>query len=406
MTRSARSPGRRRALLCAGVAVILAAGGGAWVAARPGGRATATATEAPGRSHHRAPAAHHREGPLSGAGPVTPAVPPLGVYVGPGEAATAEAVDQQLGGHVVYALDFLSTDSWATLTHPTWLAVDWAGSPFRMVIGVPMLPAAGATLAEGAAGAFYGDFTALATRLVQRGLGDSVLMIGWQPDDPGTPWYVGAASTAHEYVQYWVGIRAAMSGIPGANFEFEWDAGNSGVSPVSPAAMYPGDAAVDIVATDAFDNATADPGAQDWTTVLNRRWGPAWMASFAAAHHKPMAVAMWGTVPRRVGGAGDDAAYVTHLLEWSASAGIQMCVLWDFGSWAMTGGSYPASAGALVATLSPPPATTAFVAPIVRTSWDAWQTGLGRRPRTLSVEPRRGRVRSEKSIARRGLGSG
>lgn len=283
-----------------------------------------------------------------GARGVTAPAPPLGVYTGPCDVGDAEAAAQQLGGRIPYALDFLQRTSWAALTSPTWLAQCWRGSPFHMVIGVPMLPTGGGTLAQGAAGAFDAEFALLARRLVADGLANAILMVGYQPDDSNTPWYVGSAVAAEEYVRFWDAIRSTMAAVPGADFLFEWDSGDAGTSPESPAAMYPGNRAVDIVATDAFDFVADDPAtAGHWSTVLAERYGPAWMASFAAAHHKPMAIAMWGEVPAAQGGAGDSARYVSQMLHWAAEQHVAMCMLWDYQAMALTGGSFPLADAAL-----------------------------------------------------------
>lgn len=281
--------------------------------------------------------------------------PPLGIYVGPGNASAAEAVASQLGGRVPYAMDFLPQTSWAALTSPTWLAAHWHGSPFDLVIGVPMLPASGGTLAQGASGSFDPEFQVLAQRLVQDGLGDAILMLGYQPDDSGTPWFVASKADATDYVRYWDAIRSTMDAVAGANFLFEWDAGDGGTSPLSPAAMYPGNTAVDMVATDAFDLVGSDPATGGhWSSVLHERFGPAWMATFAASHHKPMALAMWGEVTSSVGGAGDAPAYVSQLLSWAASERLAMCVLWDYQGMTLTGGAFPGADAALRKAVAAP----------------------------------------------------
>jgi hypothetical protein len=279
---------------------------------------------------------------------------PLGIYAGPGAAAGAEAVDDALGGRVSYAMDFLPQTSWTDLTDPTWLASSWAGSPFDLVLGVPMLPDQGATLAQGAQGAYDAEFTQLAQRLVADGLGGADLLVGWQPDDAGTPWYVDSAAAATWYVQYWDRIAAAMKAVPGASFVFEWDPGDSGSSPVRPAAMYPGNAAVDVVGTDAFDTMSHTlPQTQQWANALGRTGGPTWAAAFASQHHRLLAVAMWGVVPAAAGGGGDTPAFVSGVLDWAAGQGVAMCVLWDYGSWAISDGSFPSAYSGLVAAVGP-----------------------------------------------------
>lgn len=342
------APARRRdRLVLVGVVVValLALGAGLGLAlgtgGRPAARPAASRSSASGGTSGtvRPPAAGTGGGAAADA-----TLPPLGIYAGPGAAATAEAVDQELGGKVSYALDFLSGQTWTTLTNPTWLASSWSGSPFDLVIAVPMLPASGATLAQGAQGDYDGEFSLLAQRLVAGGLENAVLMVGWQPDDDGRSWYVATPAEASQYVAYWDDIESTMSAVPGAKFEFEWDPGDSGTSPVSPAAMYPGDAAVTVVGTDAFDLVPRSVAQdQQWTDVLDRPYGPGWAAGFADAHGKQLALAMWGTVPTADGGGGDAPGYVEKALRWAAGAHAAMSVLWDYGTWAVTGGHFPAA---------------------------------------------------------------
>lgn len=321
--------------------------------------------------------------------PATPSstLPALGVYAGAGAAAAAENVDQLLDGKVTYALDFLSEASWTSINDPNWLAARWKGSPFKLIIGVPMMPGSGASLAQGATGAYDAQFALLAQRLVDDGLGNAILMIGWQPDDQGQPWDVTSAAEAAEYVRYWDSIHATMSAVSGASFVYEWDAGDGGYHSVSPSSIYPGNAAVDVVATDAFDLVPAGtPAATQWPVVLNERYGPAWMASFASAHDKPMALAMWGAVPAVDRGGGDDPTFISQLLAWASRSGTQMCVLWDDGSWALTAGDFPAARARLAEIAasskarSTSPSTTGLV-------WDASRTGVGRGFRTLGTFP-------------------
>ncbi|HEY1734530.1 MAG TPA: hypothetical protein VGG23_08795 [Acidimicrobiales bacterium] len=310
------------------------------------GRAGATDRDrAGGRS---TPATTATTTPATSTATSTPSAPPLGIYAGPGALTAVDAVDHQLGGRVGDAFDFLPYGTWTTLTDPSWLADDWRGSSFDLILGVPMLPTAGGTLAEGAAGQFDAQFTVLAQRLVADGLGGSTLLVGWQPDDPGTPWSVGSTAAAADYVAFWDRIESTMAAAPGAHFVFEWDAGDTRTSPIRPTETYPGDTAVGIVATDAFDTGYRTlPVTAQWTAVLEQPYGPGWTAKFAATHHTPMALAMWGAVPVAAGGGGDNPTFAIQLLRWAAAAHLVDCVLWDYGDWATMSGDFPATAAAV-----------------------------------------------------------
>jgi hypothetical protein len=314
-------------------------------AARPDGSA-ARSSGSPGSTATSTPA--------TSTATSTPSAPPLGVYAGPGAAAAVGAVDGQLAGRVTDAFDFLPYGTWTTLTDPSWLADDWRGSSFDLILGVPMLPTAGGTLAEGSAGQFDGQFAVLAERLVADGLGGTTLLVGWQPDDPGTPWSVRSAAEAADYVAFWDRIESTMATAVGAHFVFEWDAGDAHTSPVQPTATYPGDAAVGVVATDAFDTGYANlPATEQWTALLEQPYGPAWTAEFADTHHKPMALAMWGAVPVAAGGGGDNPTFAVQLLRWAASAHLVDSVLWDYGDWATMSGDFPATAAAIERWFAP-----------------------------------------------------
>lgn len=390
-----------RAALGACAVLLAAAGGILWAVQgptpvrTPSATSTTTTPSTSTRSHQSTSTTTPSTTSPPSTGAPSTVLPALGVYVGPGAATSATAVNQELGGKVTYVLDYLSATSWATITEPTWLAAAWHGTPFRLVIGVPMLPEATQTgLAQGATGAYDGNFATLAQRLVADGLGDATLMVGWQPADPTNPWSVTTAAEAAAYVSYWDDIESTMAGVTGAHFTFLWDVGDPGSKPaVSPTAMYPGDAAVDVVATDAFDTAPSTLAATaQWPHVLDLPDGPAWLASFAAAHHKPMAIAMWGESPTANGGDGDVAQFVSGLLHWASSAGVQMTTMWDYGAATITGGGFPNALGAVEKALGP--ATTSVASPA--RAWDASQTRVGRPARNLVAEA------SRKRAARRG----
>ncbi|MGH9082763.1 MAG: hypothetical protein ACRDY3_13250 [Acidimicrobiales bacterium] len=341
----------RDAVVTALVVVVLAAAAiGAWRLSAHRHRPPAAPANATGPAiaarRPQVPAGSH---PAARARPQhrSPA-PALGVYVGPGAAAQAEAVDAETGGKVSYALEYLPADTWEQLSDPTWIEQQWGPSPFRLVLAVPMLPSSGGTLAEGATGAYDEPFALLAQRLVAGGLGGSVLMVGWQPGSPQHPWQVTTATQAAHYVTFWDRIHQVMSGTPGAHFQFEWDAGGPAY-PIGPQQTYPGNAAVDIVATDAFDvdQGTA-PADQQWSSLLDESTSPSWIASFAAAHGKRFALAMCGLASASSGGGGDNAAFLNQSLAWAEAVHASLYVLWDYGTGAVTGGGYPAAAGALV----------------------------------------------------------
>lgn len=272
--------------------------------------------------------------------------PTLGLYTGAGGASTAEELATTL--NAPYALDYFPDDSWQDLTDPSWTLSQWAGTSFTMMWGVPMLPATGASLADGAAGDYDSLFSSLAQTLVADGQASSILLIGYDPGSSSNPWWVSTPAEALQYVAYWQQIVTAMRAVPGAQFRFEWDVAG-GPSSISPASLYPGDQYVDIIATDAFDiPGPGTPAGQRWDDMAVIQYGPDWFAGFAAQHDKPFMIAKWGLVPTSDGGGGDDPTFVEQFLAWAQSKHVAAAVLWDSGDWGITLGGFPAADAVLV----------------------------------------------------------
>jgi len=292
------------------------------------------------RSQHRSTATVRRANQ-------PPWAPVLGVYAGPGEVAGAKSFDVQARGPVPYALDFIESSSWSSISDPRWTLKQWKDSKFHMIFGVPMLPTQGATLAAGSMGAYNAHFEALATALVAAGDGNAVLMIGWDPLQAGTSWQVTNKTEATEYVRYWRDIAETMHGVSGANFLFEWDGGTPASLLATPS-VYPGDAVVNLIATNVFDQVTTPSTMSRWNAVSSGDDGADWFAQFALEHRKPLVIGEWGLVPASTsGGGGDDVAFVKALLSWSKANHVAMLVTWDYGTWDITSGSFSGGNAAL-----------------------------------------------------------
>jgi hypothetical protein len=337
------TPGARRPpwFALAGIAagVLATAGVVALLTAAPHARATAHRSTA----HHPSPPIRRTALPAA-----VPWRPAFGVYAGPDAVAAAQSFAQATGGPVPYALDFLPSSSWGSIANPQWTIAQWQGSSFHLIYGVPMLPDTGASLATGATGAYDLIFASLATHLVAAGEGNAVLMLGWDPLQAGPTWQVQGAAEAADYVTYWRHIVTSMRAVSGAHFTFEWDGGSPIGSPLAPSAVYPGDADVDLIATNAFDQVAGPTDGPRWAAIAEDTNGPDWFAEFAAAHHKPLVVGEWGLEPSTApGGGGDDGAFVTNLLHWCAANRVALMVTWDYGAWSVSSGSFPTAEATL-----------------------------------------------------------
>ena len=262
------------------------------------------------------------------AAPVSAGHVPFGVYVGPGDPASVASFGARTGTRPSLASDYLpSSTGWARMTQAGPLADfvgRWQGSGYRLVLGVPMIPtdhgSPVGSLEGGASGAHDDQFKTLARTLVSYGQGDAVLRVGWEFNASWYPWAVTDPQSAQHYAAYFRRIVDAMRGVPGADFRFVWNP-TPGSSPVDLALAYPGDAYVDYVGLDVYDQVwdVAQDPVSAWNSYLTEDFGLRWLATFAQAHHRPVVIPEWGLAIRSDGhGLADDPAFVTNMSNWLA----------------------------------------------------------------------------------------
>jgi Glycosyl hydrolase family 26 len=330
-------------------------GGGYWLVAADGGVFTfgSAVFEGSAVANITSLGQSHSFGPLTGS--------VLGVYAGGDNPPAVSDFATSLGSRPHFAMDFLNGSSWSTIEDPSQVVASWAGSGYSMIWGVPMLPNSGASLATGATGAYNGYFSTLASRLVSDGQGDSIIRIGWEFNGGWFPWAANGQASA--FVQYWQQIVTTMRSVPGENFTFEWNPtrGDLGVGDL--ANYYPGDAYVDYVGLDVYDEEWASyPGMPtEFENMETQPYGLNWLASFSAEHNKPMVFPEWGlgwgtcsSDGQPVSGSsgvcgGDDATFVNEMSQWIAAHNVFEATFWDYGTSSIDGGSNPNTAAALQA---------------------------------------------------------
>ena len=250
----------------------------------------------------------------------------LGVYAGGGNADAVAAFESRLGRNVNQVHDFQPKDRWRALSDISWPLERWSASRYahRVTYSIPMLPDNEGTLAEGATGAYNSHFRALALALVAGGDAAATLRLGWEFNGDWFRWSIGVPNGAAHYAAYWRQIVNTMRSVPGASFKFDWcpNNGSSNVNgqPLVAASAYPGDAYVDYVGMDIYDQSwlarRGDAGAR-WRDNVTRQDGLEWQRRFAAAHGKQISFPEWGIGHRKDGhGGGDSPYFIERMYEW------------------------------------------------------------------------------------------
>jgi len=292
-------------------------------------------------------------------------------YVGLANPSGVGEVSTSLGHQITFALDGLGQQDWNGITDHSYVINRWKNSGYRMIWCVPMIPkSGGASLAEGATGAYNDHYRTLAQHLVAAGMGDSYLRLGWEFNQSTFAWY--AAGHPTDFVAYWRQIVTTMRAVPGANFVFVWnpsrgDNGQKDKAMGNYADYYPGDSYVDIIGMDVYDTAwNRYPGeAAEFQTILTQTWGLDWLARIGAEHKKPLAIPELGlgafgpsagngrpfTGSGNIGG-GDDPAFINDMFNWIAQHNVAFVTYWDSQESTIQNGSNPQTTLALRQALS------------------------------------------------------
>jgi hypothetical protein len=287
-----------------------------------------------------------------------------GVYIDDGNPQTVSSFGSTTGTHVTMATQYLDGgEGWAGLDSSGSLN-GWKGSGITLSLGVPIIPtssgSAVGTLAQGAAGAYNSYFVTLAQNLVASGQGNAFLRLGWEFDGNWFTWQATTPAAEASFATYFQQIVNSMRSVAGQSFRFVWnpDAGAFTDSGYNVALAYPGNAYVDAIGLDAYDQSWASPMTP--TNAWNQTTLPTLVDAqrFAASQGKPLAICEWGVTIRPDGhGLGDDPLYVNNFTAWmkTAANNVEYESYFDANSGGVnsqiTGGDFPNSLSAFTADL-------------------------------------------------------
>jgi hypothetical protein len=205
----------------------------------------------------------------------------LGFFVPSQSPGDVEALAGRLGVSVEGVSAYTAGTSWASIGSytppPTTL---------RLYLAVSMSPDNGS---PSQTPGNLGVYRQLAQNLVNARQQYAILRIGWEWNTTFFSWGVQRATPA-QYVTAFDDIVTTMRSVPGAHFLYDWCAGSGDSPPNSTYTdWYPGDAYVDDIGTDQYDNFDVT-----WNQMLTMVAGLEYTARFAQAHGKYVSVPEWG----------------------------------------------------------------------------------------------------------------
>ncbi|MBT2439430.1 hypothetical protein J7E93_04690 [Streptomyces sp. ISL-36] len=253
--------------------------------------------------------------------PPEPVTVPSGFFTGSDEAGVRRIAEVQRwlgGGSLTVGHTYLPGDRWSNIEGHTALFEPWARwkaeRPGRLfVLNVPLLDRneedlpddeVRAGLRRGEGGSYDDHFRTLGERLVAHGLPDAVLVLGWEMN--GTTYSHRCGPDPEAWKAYWRRVVTVLREVPGQRFRFDFTA-SRGRDAVEWPRCYPGDAYVDIIGLDAYDQ----PEGLTFEGQVVEEFGLEHHVRFAAAHGKPVSYPEWGLFRN-----GDNPVYVRGMLDW------------------------------------------------------------------------------------------
>lgn len=248
-------------------------------------------------------------------------VPAFGAYLdyGPNGVNRIEELSDWLGGaDLRVGHTYLPGDRWSNIEGRPEFLRPWAQwrkerEDRMLVLNVPMLErneeglsdsSVRRLLRNGASGLYDHHFRRLAERLVSLGAPDTVVVLGWEMN--GITYTHRCAPDPEAWKTYWKRIVTAMRGVEGQRFRFDF-APSRGQDAIGWTQCYPGDAHVDIIGMDSYDQ----PAGITFDQQIEEPFGLRRHVEFAKEHGKPISYPEWGLFRN-----GDNPEYMRRMLEW------------------------------------------------------------------------------------------
>ncbi|MDO0914829.1 glycosyl hydrolase [Streptomyces sp. DT2A-34] len=248
-------------------------------------------------------------------------LPAFGAYLhyGPAGLERMKELGRWLGGHEPrVGHTYLPGDLWRNIEGGHGFLDSWAEwrqdkADRMLVLNVPMMerneenvPDAEVRhlLRRAADGEFDDHFEVLAERLVDLGVQDTVIVLGWEMN--GVTYTHRCAPDPESWKEYWRRIVTVMRSVPGQDFRFDF-APSRGRDAIPWTQCYPGDDFVDIVGMDAYDQ----PRGLSFDEQVSEPYGLQHHVDFARAHDKPISYPEWGLFRN-----GDNIRWMLRMLAW------------------------------------------------------------------------------------------
>jgi hypothetical protein len=210
---------------------------------------------------------------------------------------------------------------WTDFTEPNAMYSEWAAQPYKKVFGLPMFPeGVGADIQSCDNGDYNSEWQQFAQTMNSTGLAaqGTIIRLGWEMNDT-SGW-----GTPEQFAECWRQIVSTVSAIaPGLLWDWNPNRGSGTAMPGSSILQaYPGNAYVNIIGVDSYDDWPDALTSAGWQQQLNGPYGLNYWLNFAEQNGKQFSVPEWADVPSDEWpgeSGGDDPAYIKDMYDFFAA---------------------------------------------------------------------------------------
>lgn len=208
---------------------------------------------------------------------------------------------------------------WDGIVSPSWPVDMFSTFPGQLILSLPLYPEGQGNNKDCAAGMYNAQWRRLGAFLVGRNRPDTIIRLGWGPNDRDHPWRADANTTDWKNCFRNV-VRSLRETGPKVLIDWSFNpVGPPNVLVTDPFQTYPDDDVVDFIGIEAFDRYPPSTTLAEWDEHCNAQTGLCTVIEFARQHGKKLGIAEWGVASCNGESGGDSAFFIERIVRTFAA---------------------------------------------------------------------------------------
>jgi hypothetical protein len=208
---------------------------------------------------------------------------------------------------------------WDGIVNPAWPVDMFNSFPGKLIMSLPLYPEGQGNNKDCAAGMYNAQWRRLGTFLVARNRPDSIVRLGWGPNDGDHAWRADANPSDWKSC-FRNAVRSMRETDPKVLIDWSFNPiGAPNVLLTDPFLTYPDDDVVDFIGIEAFDRYPVCATLAAWDEQCSAPTGLCTVIDFTRQHGKKLGIAEWGVASCGGESGGDSAFFIERIVRTFAA---------------------------------------------------------------------------------------